>query len=252
VTDAGSGDLGRIVEGDVVIALSNSGETEVVDVLPSIKRIGAGIIAVTGNPDSRLAKHADAVLNIGTIKEACPLGLAPSASTTAMLAIGDALALVVAQRREFDKEQYAFYHPGGDLGRKLLKVDDVMRGLDQCPRVSPDTSVTAALARITETPGRAPGAACVVDGEGRLIGIFTDGDLRRHHVQQRDLDLLKGPISALMIRNPKSVRLGSLAHEAARILQDYKIDDLPVVDADGKLCGIVDIQDLLAVRVIAP
>ena len=251
--DAVHGDLGRVVEDDVVIALSNSGETEVVDLLPSIKRLDAGIIAVTGSPESRLAQHADAVLDIGPIKEACPLGLAPSASTTAMLAIGDALALVVAQRRNFNKEQYAFYHPGGELGRKLLKVDiPVMRGLEQCPCVTPDTSVTDALACITETPGRAPGAACVVDETGRLIGIFTDGDLRRYHVQGRDPELLNGPISELMIKDPKSIRLGSLATEAARILAKYKIDDLPVVDADGKLVGILDIQDLLEVRVIAP
>ncbi len=252
--EAVHGDLGRIVKDDVVLALSNSGETEVIELLPAVKRIGARIIAVTGGSESTLAQHADVVLTIGPIQEACPLGLAPSASTTAMLALGDALALTVARRRDFDKEQYALYHPGGELGRKLLKVDEVMRGLDQCPRVSPETPVTDALNLITtlvaQTSGRAPGAACVVDVEGRLVGIFTDGDLRRH--LRQETKFLKGPISAVMTRNPKFVRLGSLAHEAAKILQDHKIDDLPVVDADGKLCGIVDVQDLLAVRLIAP
>ena len=249
--DAIHGDLGRIAPEDVVIALSNSGETEVVELLPSLKRIEARVIAVTGNAASTLAKHADVVLDMGPIEEACPLGLAPSASTTAMLVVGDALALAVARRRGFNKEQYALYHPGGELGRTLLKVDKVMRGLDQCPRVGPDTSLTDAFAQITNTPGRA-GAVCVVDEDGRLVGIYTDGDLRRHHVQGRDMSLLKGPISSLMTRNPKSVRLGSLAQEAARILEEYKIDELPVVDADSRLCGIVDIQDLLKVRVIAP
>jgi len=250
------GDLGRIAADDVVLALSNSGRTEVAQLLEPVKRIGASIIAVTGNLESVLAKHADIVLNIGPVKEACPLGLAPSASTTAMLALGDALALTVAHRRKFDKETYALYHPGGELGRQLLKVEDVMRSLDECPRVSPETSVIDALEKVTNListcPGRACGAACVVDNEGRLIGIYTDGDLRRHHSEGRNIELLRGPISELMISSPKSVRLGSLAVEAAEILQRHKIDDLPVVDTDGKLVGIIDIQDLLEVRVIAP
>ena len=249
------GDLGRVAVDDVVLALSNSGETEVADLLDPVKRIGARVIAMTGSGQSTLALHSDVVLNIGEIEEACPLGLAPSASTTAMLALGDALALAVANRRKFNKEEYALYHPGGSLGRKLLKVEDVMRDLDHCPRVGPETSVLEALTTVTnlvkKSAGRAPGAACVVDDAGRLIGIYTDGDLRRHHVDRKDPGLLEGPISALMIRNPKSVRLGSLAQEAAKILQDNKIDDLPVVDAEGGLCGIIDIQDLLAVRVIA-
>ncbi len=250
------GDLGRIAADDIVLALSNSGETEVADLVAPAKRIGARIIALTGNPQSTLARHADIVLAIGDIREPGHLGLAPSASTTAMLALGDALALTVAHRRHFDKEQYALYHPGGELGRKLLKVEEVMRGLAECPRVSPDTSVIDALGKVSsliETcPGRACGAACVVDDEGQLIGIYTDGDLRRFHTEGRDFRLLQGPISELMIRNPKRTRLGSLACEAAEVLQRYKIDDLPVVDAEDKLMGIIDIQDLLAVRVIAP
>lgn len=247
--DAVHGDLGRIVQEDIVLIMSNSGETEVVELLPAVKRIGARIIAITGKPQSTLAKHADIVLDIGVITEACPLGLAPSASTTAMLALGDALALTVANRRKFDKEDYALYHPGGELGRRLLKVDDVMRGLDQCAHVGEQATVIQALERIDATPGRA-GAVCVTDASGALAGIFTDGDLRRR--VRQDPAFLKGPISAVITRKPKCIRLGSLAHEAAKILKDNRIDELPVVDAQGRLCGIVDVQDLLAVRLIAP
>ncbi len=247
--EAVHGDLGRIAEGDVVLAFSNSGETEVVELLPAVKRIGARVIAVTGNPASSLARHADLVLNIGPVAEACPLGLAPSASTTAMLALGDALALALARRRRFDQEQYALFHPGGDLGRKLMKVEEVMRGLDLCPRIVGDAPVADALARIEDIPGRA-GAICIVDPEGRLLGIFTDGDLRRR--VRQDPAFLNGPISAVMTRNPKRIQRGRLAQEAARILKNHRIDELPVVDERDRLCGIVDIQDLLAVRVIAP
>jgi arabinose-5-phosphate isomerase len=247
--DAVHGDLGRIVEGDVVLVMSNSGETEVVELLPAVKRIGARVIAITGNPQSTLGRHADVVLDIGVIAEACPLGLAPSASTTAMLALGDALALSVANRRKFDKEDYALYHPGGELGRRLLKVDDVMRGLDQCAHVGEEATVIQALERIDATPGRA-GAVCVTDTGGVLVGIFTDGDLRRR--VRQDPAFLKGPISAVITRHPKCIRAGSLAHEAAKILKENRIDELPVVDAQGRLCGILDVQDLLAVRLIAP
>jgi len=245
--EAVHGDLGRIVEGDVVLALSNSGETEVVELLPTVKRMGATIIAVTGDPASRLAKHADVVLDIGRIEEPCPLRLAPSASTTAMLALGDALALTVARRRKFDKEQYALYHPGGEIGRNLLRVEEVMRRLDQCAYVRAGATVIEALERIDRTPGRA-GAVCVTDDAGRLVGIFTDGDLRRR--VRQDTTFLKGSMSAVMTRNPKSIKSGGLAHEAANILKKHKIDELPVVDDDGKLCGVVDIQDLLAVGLL--
>jgi len=157
--DAIHGDLGRIVEGDVVLALSNSGETEVVQVLKAVKRMGAKVIAVTGNPQSTLARQADVVLDIGQIEEACPLGLAPSASTTAMLALGDALALAVANRRKFDKERFALYHPGGEIGRRLMKVEEVMRGLDRCAVVSGDMTVSAALREESLRAARAPPAS---------------------------------------------------------------------------------------------
>ena len=239
--EAMHGDLGRIVAADVVIALSNSGETEVIDLLEPVKRIGAGLIAMTGNGESTLAKFSDIVLNIGKIEEACPLGLAPSASTTALLALGDALALTVAHRREFNKEDYALFHPGGDLGRKLLKVEEVMRPREECCVVPPDRLVKEAL-----DPKRA-GAICIVGDDDVLLGIFTDGDLRRRTLAEKPF--LNQPISHVMHENPKHITLGSLATEAAKIQSEFEIDDLPVVDADGKLCGILDVQDLLKARV---
>lgn len=240
------GDLGRIVEEDVVLALSNSGETEVAALLPSVKRIGAKVIAVTGKAGSTLARYSDVVLDIGHIEEACPLKLAPSASTTAMLALGDALALTVARRRDFDREDYARYHPGGELGRRLMKVEEVMRGPEQYACVPPEMTVQEALRR---SPGRA-GALCVVGAEDELLGIFTDGDLRRR--LRDDAGFAKGPMSAVMTANPKRVVVGRLAQEAAKIMEQYQIDELPVVDDSGRLRGVIDIQDLLAARLLAP
>lgn len=245
--EAVHGDLGRILGEDLVIMLSNSGETEVVRLLPYIKRAGAGTIGITGTPDSTLARHCDLVIDIGRIAEACPLGLAPSASTTVMLALGDALALAVARKRNFDRESYALYHPGGDLGRKLMRVDEVMRTGDQCPAINEDATVREAIARITGTAGRA-GAICVVDDGGRLVGIFTDGDLRRRLLE--GTDFLESPIRAVMTRGPKHVKLGSLAGEAGGIMEKHRIDDLPVVDEKGALAGIIDIQDMLEARLI--
>ncbi len=243
--EAVHGDLGRIVGDDVVIALSNSGATEVVELLPSVKRIGARIIAVTGNPGSALGRHADVILDIGPVEEACHLGLAPSASTTAMLALGDALALTVARRRNFDLEGYALYHPGGELGRRLVKVEEIMRGPEDCACISAQTPVREAL---KQSPSRA-GALCVVDGDRRLQGIFTDGDLRRRLAEGSEF--VDEPVSAVMSASPKRIEIGSLAQEAARIMEDYQIDELPVVDADGVLRGVIDVQDLLAARLLA-
>ena len=242
------GDLGRILAEDVLLALSNSGETaEVVRLLAPVKGIGVQVISITGAPDSRLAKHSDVVIDIGKIAEACPLGLAPTASTTAMLAVGDALALTVARARNFDKAEYAKYHPGGELGRKLLLVADVMRTAEECPQASPDMSVKDALDVITNTPGRA-GAVNVVSADARLVGIFTDGDLRRS--LQKGAAFLDQPIKRVMTPNPKHIRNGSLAAEAAKLLKEFRIDDLPVVDDAGRLVGIVDVQDLLEVGII--
>jgi len=240
------GDLGRIVRDDVVVALSNSGETEVVALLPSVKRIGARIIAVTGNANSTLARHADVVLDIGHIQEACPLGLAPSASTTAMLALGDALALTVARRRHFREEDYALFHPGGELGRRLMKVEEIMRSPGDYACVTPDVTVRSALA---SSPKRA-GAICIVDASGRLTGIFTDGDLRRSLV--RGADVLDARLGDVMTRDPKRISIGRLAQEAAKIMEDSQIDELPVVDSAGVLRGVIDVQDLLLHRLLSP
>lgn len=243
-SEARHGDLGRVVKEDVVLALSNSGETEVSALLPFMKKIGAGVIAITGSSESTLARHSDVVLDIGQIEEPCPLGLAPSASSTAMLALGDALALTVLRRRNFSKEEYAFYHPGGELGRKLLIVEKVMRSGQANPVVKEDCQVLEALKVMTHTPGR-PGAVSVVDGKGRLTGFFTDGDLRRRLGRRQDF--LKGAIKEVMTRNPKTIRKDSLAAEAYNILKVNKIDQLPVVDKKGIPVGILDVQDLLEV-----
>lgn len=243
-SEARHGDLGRVVKEDVVLALSNSGETEVAALLPFMKKIGAGVIAITGSSESTLARHSDVVLDIGQIEEPCPLGLAPSASSTAMLALGDALAITVLRRRNFSKEEYAFYHPGGELGRKLLAVEVVMRSGQANPVVKEDCQVLEALKVMTHTPGR-PGAVSVVDGKGRLTGFFTDGDLRRRLGRRQDF--LKGAIKEVMTRNPKTIRKDSLAAEAYNILKVNKIDQLPVVDKKGIPVGILDVQDLLEV-----
>ncbi len=243
-SEARHGDLGRVVKEDVLLALSNSGETEVAALLPFVKKIGAKVIAITGNSESTLARYSDVVLDIGRIEEPCPLGLAPSASSTAMLALGDALALTVLKRRNFGKEEYAFYHPGGELGRKLLPVETVMRSGQANPVVKENCKVTEALKVMTHTQGR-PGAVNVVNGRGKLTGFFTDGDLRRRLEQGQGF--LRRTIKEVMTRNPKVIRKGSLAAEAYNILKVNKIDQLPVVDEKGVPIGILDVQDLLEV-----
>ncbi|HHT9119392.1 MAG TPA: KpsF/GutQ family sugar-phosphate isomerase [Candidatus Hypogeohydataceae bacterium YC41] len=243
-SEARHGDLGRVVKEDVVLTLSNSGETEVAVLLPFLKKIGAGVIAITGNRESSLARYSDVVLDIGQIEEPCPLGLAPSASSTAMLALGDALALTVLKKRNFSKEEYAFYHPGGELGRKLLTVEMVMRSGQANPVVKEDCQMMEAIRVMTHTQGR-PGAVSVVDDNGRLTGFFTDGDLRRRLEQGQDF--LKGTVKQVMTRNPKIVLKDSLAAEAYNLLKVNKIDQLPVVDEKGIPVGIMDVQDLLEV-----
>ncbi len=245
--EAVHGDLGRIVARDVVIALSNMGETqEITRLLPAIKKIGARVISITGNSRSVLAKHSDVVIDLGRIEEVCPLGLAPSASTTAMLAMGDALALTVLRNRRFSKEDYAFYHPGGGLGRRLMVVEDIMRTGRENAVVLPTDTVRKALRAIRgvgQVSKRRTGCVCVLDAAKRLVGIFTDGDLRRH------LDaghaFLDRPIGEVMTPNPKVVRKGSLVTEAYKTLKDFRIDEIPVVDAKGKFVGLIDVQDLL-------
>ena len=242
------GDLGRLVPGDLVLALSNSGETdELIRLLPAIRRLGAPIVALTSGTRNSLADRADVVLEIGPVPEACPLGLAPTASTVALLAIGDALAMAVQHRRGFSPEQFASLHPGGALGRQLLRVRDVMRTGTRNPTVRWDTSLRETAAVMTRTEGR-PGAASVLDAEGKLIGIFTDGDLRRL-VQRGEVDFTR-PVSAVMGKSPRTVSPDDLATSAAGMLRDSQVDQLPVVDPDGRPVGLLDVQDLLAARLL--
>jgi len=241
--DAYHGDLGRIVQGDLVLVLSNSGETaEIKRLLSPIKRNGARIIAITGNPESTLARHSDVLLDIGEISEACPIGLAPTASTTVMLVLGDALAMTVARMRNFTPEEYAAYHPGGSLGRRLLKVHEIMRTGDATTVVPGELTARQALLSMNRTKGR-PGAAAVVDAAGVLVGIVTDGDLARQ--LERGIEFLEHPVTEIMGRNPKTVRPDQLASEALRILKEFKIDQVPVVDENRHPIGLVDVQDLI-------
>jgi arabinose-5-phosphate isomerase len=242
------GDLGRLVPGDLVLALSNSGETdEIVRLLPSIRRLGAPIIALTGGPRNSLADAADVVLEIGPVPEACPLGLAPTASTVALLAMGDALAMAVQHRRGFSPEQFASLHPGGALGRQLLRVRDVMRTGARNPTVRWDTSLRDTAAVMTRTEGR-PGAASVIDAQGKLVGIFTDGDLRRL-VQLGEMDFTRA-VSSVMGKSPRTVTPDDLAITAAELMRTTEVDQLPVMDTDGRPVGLLDVQDLLAARLL--
>lgn len=243
-SEARHGDLGRIVEDDIVLALSNSGETEIVILLPFVKQLGAKVIAITGNNKSSLAMHSDVVLDIGKIEEPCPLGLAPSASSTAMLALGDALALTIFKKRNLRKEDYAFYHPGGELGRKLLTVEMVMRKNEENPVAHEDTLLKDILNIMTETAGK-PGAVSIVDKNNKLVGFFTDGDLRRH--LRNGASILQGKVKEVMTPSPKVIKSRCLVAEAYKILKDHKIDQLPVVDDSNVPVGIIDVQDLLEV-----
>lgn len=238
------GDLGRIRPQDLLLALSNSGETGEVNVLvPLARRIGARVVAVTGYPDSTLGRHADCVVEIGPVEEACPLKLAPTASTSAMLALGDALAMVVLSERGFDSEDYARFHPAGSLGRRLMTVGEVMRKGEELPLVLLGTSVADVLIQTSSTPGR-PGAALIVDGDGRLRGIFTDGDLRRL-LEGGDYEKLHETIDGYMGHDPKTLLADQLAAAAHRLLRENRIDQAPVIDERGRPVGLVDVQDLL-------
>lgn len=236
------GDLGRVTREDVVLILSNSGETEEIKkLLPILKKIGAKVIAITGNIKSLLSHYSDITLNSSVQKEACPLGLAPTASTTAMLAISDALAVCLLESKDFKEKDFAFYHPGGALGRRLLlRVEDIMRTGQAHAIVKADKKVSQVLVKITQCRA---GSASVVDNKGRLVGIFTDGDLRRH--LETDSDLSRRRICEMMTKNPTVVRAGMLAVEAMRILEEKKIDEVPVVDKRRRPIGLLDVQDLL-------
>lgn len=238
------GDLGMIQPQDVVLALSRSGQTqELVSLLPALRKIGCRIILATANPASRCAELADVVLDIGDTPEACPLGLAPSSSTAAMLALGDALALTVMELKNVQPEQYAAYHPGGALGRSLMTVSEVMRTGADCPSIGLEASLQEYHEVVMAAPRRA-GAAGIVDAEGRLVGIFTHGDLFR--LWRGPLDPKQIRISQVMTRNPKTARQADRVSTAVSTMQRYRIDELPVVDDQDKLVGLIDIQDLVA------
>ena len=245
--EASHGDLGMITRDDVFIALSNSGESaELLAIVPLIKRQGAKLIALTGQPDSTLAREADAHLYAGAEKEACPLNLAPTASTTAALALGDALALALMQAKGFSRDEFARSHPGGALGRKLLThVRDVMRSGNDAPRV-PDTAMLSDA--ILEMSRGRMGITAVLDHDERVIGIFTDGDLRR--TLQKGIELHATPISSVMTRGPRTISPDKLAAEAVQIMEQHKVNQLLVVDNERRLIGALNMHDLFRAKVI--
>ena len=246
------GDLGRLRREDVVVALSNSGASdEILRLLEHVKRRGLKLVAITSQADSALGRYADVALCYGPIEEACPHGLAPSVSTTCMLALGDALGLTVMEMRDFKPADYAVFHPGGALGRKFLRVEEVMtfREGEQLSVASDALTLAEALKEAAKAERRT-GAMLLVDGERKLSGILTDADLRRMLLVKSNVDLLQCPVSELMTKNPKRVHLGDLASEAEAIFNKYRIDELPVVDDDAKPVGVIDVQDVLDVKTL--
>ncbi|WP_127477911.1 KpsF/GutQ family sugar-phosphate isomerase [Sulfurivermis fontis] len=246
--EASHGDLGMITPKDVVLALSNSGETEeILTILPLLKRLGVPLITLTGNPRSRLAKAAEVNLDVSVAKEACPLGLAPTASTTATLAMGDALAVALLEARGFTAEDFALSHPAGSLGRRLLlRIEDIMHTGESIPRVGAEASLRDALLEMTR---KGLGMTAVVDERGRIIGIFTDGDLRRL-LDHGEVSIAGMQVAQVMTRGCTTVRADLLAAEALRIMDEKRINALPVVDADGVLCGAINMHDLLRAGVV--
>jgi arabinose-5-phosphate isomerase len=245
--EASHGDLGMITRDDVFIALSNSGESaELLAIVPLIKRQGARLIAFTGNADSSLARQADAHLYAGAEKEACPLNLAPTASTTAALALGDALALALMQAKGFSRDEFARSHPGGALGRKLLThVRDVMRANDDAPRIADTATLSDAILEMTRSR---MGITAVLDKDGRVAGIFTDGDLRR--TLQKGVRVEGTRIADVMSRGPRTITADKLAVEAVQIMEDHKVNQLLVVDDKQRLVGALNMHDLFRAKVI--
>ena len=244
------GDLGMLTADDVVIAMSNSGETgEILNILPSLRRIGAKLIAMVGNIDSTLAKNADVVLNVGVKREACPLGLAPTSSTTAALAFGDALAMAIMGRHHFTSKQFAVFHPGGSLGRKLLlTVGDIMHAGSENPVVLASATVTEALFIITD---KGLGAVSVVDENDIMIGLLTDGDIRRGLSQ--GVGFLQRPVTELMTKEPKYITRDKLAAQALHIMESHKpkpITVLPVLDEERHVIGLLHMTDLVRQGVV--
>lgn len=239
--EAMHGDLGVLAGNDTMLALSYSGETdELLAVLPAAKRFGIPIVGITGITDSTLAKWADFLVPMPVPAEACPFNLAPTTSTTALLALGDALAIVLLEERKFAKEDYARLHPAGAIGRSVtLKVGDVMRGCDRVPKIAPDKTVQEALMTMTRHKS---GSVAVVEDGGKLVGIFTDGDFRRHITEKTDL--LEKPISDYMTSDPVTVNKETMAVSLLRLVENRHIDDILVVDENNTVQGLVDIQDL--------
>lgn len=246
--EASHGDLGMITAKDVVLALSNSGETdELLTILPVVKRKNVPLIAMTGNERSSLARLADVHLDVAVSEEACPLGLAPTASTTAALVMGDALSIALLEARGFTSDDFAASHPAGQLGRRLLvKISDVMHVGDEIPRVEPAASVTDALMEMSR---KKLGMTAIAQADGRLCGVFTDGDLRRT-LDDASVDLRATPVTALMTANPRTIAADKLAIEAAQMMEAHKISALLVVDDAGALVGALNFHDLLRARVI--
>jgi arabinose-5-phosphate isomerase len=245
--EAGHGDLGMLMAGDVVLAISNSGESdELAAILPALRRLGVTLVAMTGNAESTLARHADHVISSAVDQEACPMNLAPTASTTAQMALGDALAVALLDARGFREEDFARSHPGGSLGRKLLMhVRDLMRSGSALPRVGPRASFIEMLGEMT---GKGLGFSVIVDGDGRALGIFTDGDLRR--LIERGVDLRELHAEDVMHRQPRSVSLDALAVDAAEVMEQHRVTSVLAVDAEGRLVGALNTNDLMRAKVI--
>jgi len=245
--EATHGDLGRIVKGDVLLAISYSGETEeMLALIPWMRRLGSPVVAMTGNPLSALAHAADVNLDVSIAKEACPFGLAPTASTTAALAMGDALAMGLLERRGFTIEDFAVLHPGGRIGKKLVRVEDVMQAGDLAPRVRPDAPMRDVLFEMTK---KRLGMTTVVDAAGTLLGMISDGDLRRH-MERDGYALLDQTAGQCMTSGPLTVRRRDLATAALAVMEDRKITSLPVVDAAGVVEGVVHLHDLWKTEMI--
>jgi len=239
------GDLGRVHADDVVLVLSQSGETgEIVQLLPSLQKLGAPLIAITASEKNTLGKGVDVTIELGELGEACWLGLAPSTSTTAMLAIGDALALVLSRIRGFQPEDFARYHPGGSLGQKLSHVEDHLRPLNECRVASADATVRQVLVACTK-PGRRTGAIMLTDAAGKLVGLFTDSDLAKL-IERRNEAALDLSVGELMVTEPQTVLQGSKMSVAVEILAERKISELPVVNDSGKPVGLIDVTDVVS------
>ena len=245
--EASHGDLGMVKEIDLVLAISNSGESdELAAILPVLKRQGVPLVAMTGGAQSTLARHADIVLDSSVDKEACPLNLAPTASTTAQMALGDALAVALLDARGFKAEDFARSHPGGSLGRRLLThVADVMRKDDAVPRVLPTDTFSALMREMSD---KGLGASAIVNEQGKVLGIFTDGDLRR--LIEKGVDMRNLSAQEVMKANPRTLRVDALAAEAAEMMETHRITSLLVVDAQGMLCGAINSNDLMRAKVI--